>query len=192
MRARRTLILLAIWAMLGLAIKHLRYSDPASLDVAGADAALQSFMSRRGWETAERITLSPDLRYVTTVFKKNECADPVAMMLIDTGDSISTIFEHATNADVVYVEHGAPDTSAPTARLLARIMWNSLKSAIGLGSVPAFPIVAVAPKTALGEGPCGVPLIRDWTALASAGAGRQAGLGPDPVSRPANLAATVR
>ncbi len=165
MKARASLIGLIIWLALGLSIKHLRYSEPVLIEIAGAEIAVKEFFTQQGWQFSERLTLSPDIRYGTLVFKNSACPDQVAIMLMDTGDSISELFERATKGNVIYLENSKRYASPPTARLLAHIMWNSVRNSLGGDFPPAFPIVAVAPKSAIESGPCNTRLIEDWAKL---------------------------
>jgi len=53
----------------------------------------------------------------------------------------------------------------PTARLLASNMLASIGAAFRLPIPPAFPIVAISPPAAAGEGRCGTGILERWPRL---------------------------
>ena len=168
MTARASLIAFALWLAIGLGIKHLRYSEPFALEVVTAEETLSRYLAQQGWQVVDRITLGKDQRYGTLIARRPYCADPVAVMLIDTSDSISELFERSVQGNVAYIENGDRYSSPPAARLLMRTMVNSVSSAFGLHAAPAFPILAVAPAKAADDGLCGIAIERNWSTFQDA------------------------
>lgn len=165
---RLTMIAIIAWLGLGLMVKHMRYSAPFSLEVIAAEDVLTHYLSARGWDVSDRLAIGKDQRYGTLIVRKSTCADAAAVMLIDTGDSISEVFERVVKGDVAYVENGLLYRQPPTARLLLRTMLRSIFNALGSDAGPAFPIVAVSPAAAANQGACGMGIAADWAALAEA------------------------
>ena len=167
MKVRVTLAGLALWLALGAGAKHVRYGDAAILGIVSAEANLSSFAKAEGWQIAERIVLGTDDRYATLILKRPECPSPVAVMLLDSSDSVKEIFERAVKGDLAYVEAGEPHAAPPMAKLWLHNSLSTILSAFGGASQPAFPIVAVAPASALEGGACSLALISRWHDLVS-------------------------
>lgn len=163
MKARLTLVTLAAWLVIGVGVKHVRYGDASVLGIVTAEANLADFAQRQGWQVAERIALGTDNRYATLILKKAECPAPLAVMLLDSSDSGKEIFERAVKGDLTYIEAGVPHATPPMAKLW---LHNSLATLFApFGGAAAFPIVAVAPSSAAGEGVCSLGVIGRWNEL---------------------------
>lgn len=157
--------LLIGWLALGLAIKHVRYADPALPSITLAEAALTTYLAERGWQVEERLALSRDDRIGTVIARHVACPEAIAITLLDNGDTSAELFERASTKRVGFAYGGTLFERPPTARLLFITMLASIESAFGLPVTPAFPIVAIAPAGAAGEGRCGTGIIEHWEQL---------------------------
>ena len=153
---------LAVWLLTGLAIKHVRYSEPIVLGVIDAERRLLSYMEFKGWQLSERVALGQDERFGTLILKRPYCGSSVAIMLIDLGESNLETYKRATLGNIAYVDQGVRYASPPITRLLLRTMTNSLLEAFGVHVEPSMPIIAIAPASAAEDGLCGTGLIGKW------------------------------